>query len=275
MIYLLLKGGLGNQLFQIFTLISYSLREKHQYMLPYFSFCKRKNTYWDTLLVNLKENTIDYTNIQFSKRYLESEFFYKNIDSIDTNSNLLLDGYFQSYKYFVNDYENICELIQLNQIKENITPIYNNLITNSNTTISVHFRLGDYKNIQEFHPILTYEYYYKALKYLIKPNKKYNVLYFCEEIDKDVVEFIIFKLKKQFVNINFIQCPFDIEDWQQMILMSLCNSHIIANSTFSWWGAYFNNREKKVCYPSIWFGKKLQNNDLKDLFPNDWTEIKF
>jgi hypothetical protein len=159
-------------------------------------------------------------------------------------------------------------------MKDYVKPIYNNLITNSNTTISIHFRLGDYKNLQDFHPILSYEYYYKALKYLIKSNENYNVLYFCEELDKDVVEFIIFRLKKQFVNINFIQCPFDIEDWQQLLLMSLCNNHIIANSTFSWWGAYFNNKEKKVCYPSIWFGQKLQHNDLKDLFPNDWIEIK-
>jgi hypothetical protein len=275
MIYLLLKGGLGNQLFQIFTLISYAMRENNNYKLPYFSFCKRKNTYWDNLLIDLKENTIDYSNVQYDKRYFESEFSYNDITPLDKNSNLLLDGYFQSYKYFINDYEYICKLINLNKIKENITPIYNNLITNNNKIISVHFRLGDYKNLQDYHPILNYEYYYKALKYLIKSNENYNVLYFCQEIDKDIVEFIIFKLKKQFVNINFIQCPFDIEDWQQMILMSLCNNHIIANSTFSWWGAYFNNREKKVCYPSAWFGKKLQHHNLKDLFPSDWTEIKF
>lgn len=275
MIYLLLKGGLGNQLFQIFALISYSLRENHNYILPYFSFCKRKNTYWDALLINLKENIIDYTNIQYNKKYSEPDFIYRHIESIDKNSNLLLDGYFQSYKYFINDYEKICELINLKKIKDDVEPIYNNLIKNNYTTISIHFRLGDYKNLPDYYPILTYEYYYKALKYLIKPNEKYNVLYFCEELDKVIVEFIIFRLKKEYININFIQCPFDIEDWQQMLLMSLCNNHIIANSTFSWWGAYFNDREKIVCYPSIWFGPKLKQHDLKDLFPSDWIEIKF
>jgi hypothetical protein len=275
MIYLLLKGGLGNQLFQIFTLISFAMREKQNYLLPFFSFCKRKNTYWNTLLINLKGNITDYNNIKYDKYYLEKEFNFNELEVLDINSNFLLDGYFQSYKYFLNDYENICKLIYLDEIKNNIIPIYNNLITNKNKTISVHFRLGDYKNIQEFHPILTYEYYYKALKYLIKSNENYNVLYFCEEVDKDVVEFIIFRLKKQFVNINFIQCSFEVEDWQQMLLMSLCDNHIIANSTFSWWGAYFNNREKKVCYPSIWFGKKLEHHNLKDLFPSDWIEIKF
>ena len=275
MIYLLLKGGLGNQLFQIFTLISYSMRENINFKLPYFSFCKRKNTYWETLFIKLKENIIDYSSIEFNNRHIEKNFSYTEIESFDTTSNLLLDGYYQSYKYFINDYETICNLICLDEIKNSLIPIYNNLINNNNITISIHFRLGDYKELQDFHPILTYEYYYKALKYLIKTNKKYNVLYFCEEIDKDAVEFIIFRLKKIFVNINFINCPFDIEDWKQMILMSLCNNHIIANSTFSWWGAYFNNREKKVCYPSIWFGKKIQHHNLKDLFPSDWIEIKF
>ena len=258
MIYLLLKGGLGNQLFEIFTLISYSMRENQKYKLPLFSSGKRKNTYWDTILINLKE-------INFS---------YNKIDSLNKNSNLLLNGYFQSYKYFINDYEKICELIHLNDLKNSVNPIYNNLITNDNTTISVHFRLGDYKEIQDTHPILNYHYYYNSLKYLITQDKNYNVLYFCEKEDTVIVEFIIFRLKKHFININFIQCPFDIEDWQQLLLMSLCDNHIIANSTFSWWGAYFNSREKTVCYPSTWFGPKLQNYNLKDLFPSDWTKIK-
>ena len=280
MIYLLLKGGLGNQLFQIFTLISYSMRENQKYMLPFLPFSKRISIYWDTVFINLKNNSniIDnniFKNIEYNKKYEEINFSYNEIKSLNNNnSNLLLNGYFQSYKYFINDYKYIYDFLNLNNLKNSVEPIYNNLITNNNTTISLHFRLGDYKDLQNTHPVLPYEYYYKALKYLIKPNENYNVLYFCEEVDKDIVESIILKLKNKFVNINFIQCPFDIEDWKQMFLMSLCNNHIIANSTFSWWGAYFNDREKKVCYPSIWFGKNLQHQNTKDLFPSDWIEIK-
>ena len=278
MIYLFLKGGLGNQLFQIFTLISYSIRENHNYILPILPFIQRKNTYWDTLFINLKNNTINnniFKNIKYNKIYEEKEFNYNELETLDKNYNLLLNGYFQSYKYFVNDYKYIYDFLNLNNLKNSVNPIYNNLITNNNITISLHFRLGDYKFCQESLSILTYEYYYKALKYLIKTNEKYNVLYFCEEDDKVIVESIIFRLKKEYININFIRCPFDIEDWKQMLLMSLCNNHIIANSTFSWWGAYFNDREKIVCYPSIWFGPKLKHHDLKDLFPSDWIEIKF
>jgi hypothetical protein len=58
-----------------------------------------------------------------------------------------------------------------------------------------------------------------------------------------------------------------------MIIMSNCHSNIIANSSFSWWGAYFNNNENKiVCYPSLWFGEFLKNN-MDSMFPEKWVQI--
>ena len=59
-----------------------------------------------------------------------------------------------------------------------------------------------------------------------------------------------------------------------MLLMSCCNHNIIANSTFSWWGAYFNNNTSKtITYPDQWFGPKLSEKNIDDLCPNDWNKI--
>ena len=72
----------------------------------------------------------------------------------------------------------------------------------------------------------------------------------------------------------FLRADPELEDWEQLILMSLCRYNIIANSTFSWWGAYLNtNRKKKVVYPLTWFGPRIKHG-LQDLFPLDWIGLK-
>ena len=64
-----------------------------------------------------------------------------------------------------------------------------------------------------------------------------------------------------------------LEDWEQLLLMSLCQYNIIANSTFSWWAAYLNdNPDKIVCYPEEWF-KTTTGHDTSDLFPEDWAKV--
>jgi hypothetical protein len=61
-----------------------------------------------------------------------------------------------------------------------------------------------------------------------------------------------------------------------MLLMSACDHNIIANSTFSWWGAYMNtNPNKMVLYPSVWFGPKLSDKIVDDLCPPEWIKINY
>jgi hypothetical protein len=145
-----------------------------------------------------------------------------------------------------------------------------------NNTISMHFRMGDYKKVPDFHPLLTYEYYQQSL-YNIKsiyPNICFTIYYFCEDEDmQDVLEKIN-KLAIDFPVYSFIRGSNILADWEQMLFMSCCHHNIIANSSFSWWGAYFNDKpNKNVCYPSKWFGHKM-NNDTRDLCPSSWIKIE-
>ena len=118
--------------------------------------------------------------------------FFNELPNYNRNIEILINGYFQSYKYFENYFNDIKKIINLDSIKENIKNKYNNIIIDN--SISIHFRLGDYKNIQNFHPILNREYYDKCLQYIINNGdndndnvKKYKVLYFCESEDNNTV----------------------------------------------------------------------------------------
>jgi hypothetical protein len=100
-------------------------------------------------------------------------------------------------------------------------------------------------------------------------------LFFCEKEDTAQVCQLVDKLHEIYPMVEFVKVDDSIEDWKQMILMSCCNDHIIANSSFSWWGAYFNdNIDKRVIYPSQWFGPVLQHNDTRDLCPSGWIKIE-
>ena len=141
----------------------------------------------------------------------------------------------------------------------------------------MHFRIGDYKKLQEYHPLATYEYYERALEYIQNAStsgEKFAILYFCEDVDIEDVLSIVNRLANQFPNYDFIRGDNTLADWEQMIYMSLCHHNIIANSSFSWWAAYFNSHDDKiVCYPSVWFGEKAKN-DTKDLCPDEWVKIQ-
>ena len=129
----------------------------------------------------------------------------------------------------------------------------------------LHVRRGDYLALQNFHPVQSDEYYKKALE-LTKPE---NLLVFSDDIDW-VKSNLLLDEASVFINHNKGN-----ESYNDMRLMSLCKHHVIANSSFSWWGAYLNSHTKKiVLYPSVWFGE-IVKHDTKDLCPPDWIKINY
>ena len=182
MISVRLLGGLGNQLFQIFTLISYGLKHAVRIIFPYsIEFTKThtpRNTYWDSFLEPLKTFTTEYlqnniTNNELYKLpvYEEKSFNYETLPKLD---NCMFNGSWQSYKYFHEMKDKIFQMIRLSQMKESVKTEYSRYFDENPDIqyISMHFRLGDYKTKQYYHPLLPYEYYEKAVECIIKTNKK-------------------------------------------------------------------------------------------------------
>jgi hypothetical protein len=277
-------GGLGNQLFQIFVTISLSLKYKIPFIFEYSDILRighHRPTYWNNFLLSLKKfttlNKLNYP-VYREPSYNYQEIILSNYLGHIKQSGLKLTGYFQSYKYFKDEYSSIIKFIKLSETQEVIKKKYNNYFENKKNVISLHFRLGDYKHIQECHPILNDEYYIKSLNHMVEniSDKNITILYFCEKEDNELVSKRMNNIIKNVTHnkiIDVIKVNDNIEDWEQLVIMSCCHYNIIANSSFSWWGAYFNDyKDKIVCYPSIWCGKNNKEN-INDLCPDNWIKI--
>jgi hypothetical protein len=273
-------GGIGNQLFQIFTTISCSIK----YNIPFgFLYSEtvgvgktiKRNTYWNNFLISLKQ----YIYVELPHSYIikENGFEYKELIIPRNKENICLFGYFQSYKYFEENSSRIIKLLNIEKCKIIISKFANLNINDQTKTVSIHFRFSDYKLLKDVYTLLPYEYYKNSILFLNNIiQEPYQILYFCEETDIEEANIIIDNLKKEFPNLVYKKCSSKLKDWQQLLLMSCCKYNIIANSTFSWWAAYLNNHESKiVCYPYSWFGPKKSTNNTNDLFPDNWNKILF
>ena len=311
MLTITIMGGLGNQLFQVFTTIAGALRNKDTFFFMNYDVLPGnpghpRYTHWTTLLRGLRmyltpSNGVTDKMFQSLPRWDEIGFQYTPVptDTTKYTKPLRLHGYFQSEKYFTDKYAEICDIIQLRQQQTWIKNIYGNeewsgdypeSPAKKRILVSTHFRIGDCVLNLHIHPVMSIEYYYRAISHIITntsvtSEECYSFLVFYEPCDKAIVEKQIQELKHRCAahdttgvthgrDIQFHMVRDTIADWQQMLLMSVCDHNIIPNSTFSWWGAYFNaNHAKIVCYPSIWFGPGVAH-DTRDLCPESWVKVE-
>jgi len=266
-----LMGGLGNQLFQIFATMAHGIYTNQQVVFLQQDKLGSRFTAWNTLLKGLQPILVDELppNMLVVR---EPEFPYNKLPYIPAK-HVSFFGYFQSEKYFKPCYKHIYNACEIGERRNELKLRLPNEEF-LGTTVSLHFRIGDYKKIQHYHPIMTVEYYANALAHIkSKVQEPLKVVYFCEDGDLADVLVVVEQLQKDFPECTFVRCVEGLADWEQMLYMSFCTHNIIANSTFSWWGAYFNpNVEKIVCYPAVWFGPSA-NADVRDLCPNEWIKI--
>ena len=269
-------GGIGNQLFQVFNLISYSLTQNKLF------FFEERNPdrpdspfYWDNFFKSLKPYLKAGPPMNLPLYKEEGFHFSKIIPFNKIHRPFRFYGYFQSYKYFEHRKDEIFKLIKLEEQKQ---LVYNKYVSDFSNSISLHFRIGDYKNLQQHHPIMSIVYYIDALKYICKNTNKndWNIIYFYEEQDREMVTQNVAAIKCELPELTFTPVDTTIPDYEQILLMSLCQHNIIANSSFSWWGAYFNsNRYKIVTHPDLnkWFGPAQGNKKMDDLCPTEWVKV--
>ena len=267
-IHVLVVGGLGNQMLTIFTGIAYFLDNKVPFKLV--SAERKRPFYYNTLLNNVKRFVDDDPSSLKNKLvYEEPHFHYKKIPY---NDNFILKGYWQSHKYFKHQLDNILRMTGIDKKRGEVKMKYGY----KENSISIHFRIGDYKNITEYHNILSISYYVDALiKIRELDDNVNNVIIFGEEVDNDIISERFNILKNMFPELYFEKIDYTIEDYEQMLIMSNCKYNIIANSSFSLMAAYLNsNKDKKVLYPRKWFGPKYHYHNTDDIPEHDWLCIE-
>ena len=251
-----IQGGIGNQMFQWAFGKSLSLRYQKEYYIETSFYFNQLLRNFELEKFNIKLKNISEIKLQTNLNFLRliDSFEFQEI-LVDKNQNYYLDGYWQSEKYFQDIKDQISkdfspEINTIDQLKKYIL----------NKTISLHIRRTDYVTSNGYHPVQTIDYYNKALEII----GEYDKLI----IFSDDIEWCKYNLK--FKNMVFCEIKNDLH---QLWLMSLCKDNIIANSSFSWWGAWLNkNTNKKVIAPKLWFGQQTNIND-SDIIPDTWIKI--
>ena len=295
MIIVQLTGGLGNQLFQYAIGRALSERSKDTLMLDINSYS------WDTLrkyelgvfnkrVLFAKKEQIErikqskpLCKDRFLNKFKRTPFPYFQLPylkeqsfTFDTNylnfraNNVYLEGYWQSENYFKHIRSKLLAEIQIDATMCSMSMgAYITWIKSTKNSVAIHVRRGDYLSNTEttaFHGLCGLEYYKSAMHHMEKFIS--TPTYFVFSDDKAYVK-EIFRDQTNVVIIENI--PFDYEE---LILMSLCQHNIIANSSFSWWGAWLNQYgEKRVIAPNLWFANNAMNSETLDLIPSSWTRI--
>jgi hypothetical protein len=294
MIIVKLMGGLGNQMFQYAAAKALSVRHGvtlkvdlsflndrsarenftfREYELDCFDNSIPIATNKELSIFNPPNKIISslksFLGISGPMRYCENTFKY-NVSFSELPNEILLEGYFQSEKYFLQIRS---LLLQDFKWRSPATGVNLSLTENikSTNSVSLHIRRGDFaenKVINSFHGLCDINYYKRAISHI---NLNFeNAIFFIFSDDINWAKKEIGMTSK----VVYVDHNIGKESYWDMRLMSYCKHNIIANSSFSWWGAHFNsNPDKKVIYPSKWFGPNYNHYNTKDMYPPSWSVV--
>ena len=256
-------GGLGNQLFQAAHALSQGWKNNREVVFIPDSYTPGQGRNTKNYIDNVFRNLNFINNPPRFDMVSEGPFTYSEINPLGHNT--MFHGYFQSTKNWFGYDDKIREIFQPSQeIIDELKSKYPSL--NQPKTLSIHVRRGEYLKFPDIHPTISVEYISKAVK---KIGEYSTVFVFTEDESR-------WPGSKDFVMKNFsfpnVIFPQEEQDWKEMYLMSLCENHIISNSTFSWWGVFLDkNKNKKIVAPSVWFGPN--GPDPRDIYEPYWDLV--
>jgi Glycosyl transferase family 11 len=306
--------GLGNQMFQYAT--ARCLAEKHSTVLKLdiSSFESNKQRKYGLHCFNVQEHfaTQNEINVLLKRsrnrvdRFFDSPFFNKigignqlstnllqeknfHFDPyiLEAHNNTYLFGFWQSEKYFVEIRDILLSEFSIKYpLNSQNKELYKKIMFHE--SISLHIRRGDYvqdESTHQYHGVCSLGYYNRCIEYI--SDKVINPHFFVFSDDPEWVKTNL----KQNLPVTIIENNSGFRSHEDLRLMSQCKHNIIANSSFSWWGAWLNlNPDKIVCTPQQWFRNKSQGTkyflpkdfipwykdnfiDTKDLVPENWVQL--
>lgn len=286
-----LQGGLGNQMFQY--AIARAFAKENEKIVLDLNFLKTYNVSSQTFTArNYELNVFPNLNVK-TNSYIPNLFYGKNIfkslcirmlqiQTIKQFENELveiplkyksvyLDGYFQSEYYFKSIRNSLLNDFRFPELDMQNLTIQREILSN-NHSVSLHIRRGDYAqlaNVGGYHGILPLIYYTLAIDSLqSKIGSDIKVFVFTDDI-----EWVKNNFKYKNLEFTFVEGNTSSNSWKDMALMSMCRHHIIANSSFSWWGAWLSTRNGYKYAPANWFNPERVVFNIQNIVPTDWNIV--
>jgi len=245
------NGRLGNNLFQIATVISLAKKLNVDFILPERTHAGHRGD----LPVDLSMFKYNFNRGTFNAEveYHEEVFEYREIEVIDK---LRVGGFFQSWKYF----EDVKDQLLTNYFtpSDKILESLNRYEISPNS-VGVSVRRGDYLMLQNNHCVLGTAYYQTVFDKYFQDNTD-QVFIFSDDLDWCRSVFGS--------NVIYVEDTVGV----QLFLMSKMKNLILSNSTFAWWGAYLNQNNGIIVAPDPWFGPNYDNKNTADLYCKNWRK---
>ena len=266
-------GRFGNQMFQFSVLLGVAERTGYDIKIPIENTQDNFTQFYDlakqaTEPVGMElRKPFDIPDSYFApreeifntlKQRFQEQHFHFNNDIFAVPDNTDITGYFQSEKYFKDAEQKVREVFTFRpeiiaQAKAELAKVHDTL-----PKVSIHVRRGDYVANAANHTVTGLPYYMDAISKFFS-DQSYRFIVFsddpvwCQEHFEG----------GHVVTVN--------NSYVEMCMMSMCDHHIIANSSFSWWGAWLNpSPQKIVTAPAQWFGPNLKHHSIADLIPKEW-----